>query len=210
MRYRYLTLCIVASLSLSACAPLIIGSVVGGSAAVLADRRMATVQASDRSMQLEAERMLAQKLGKDASIEVSVFNRKLLLTGEVTSAAYKQEAEAMVHQEQSPREIINELNVGPLSSLGRKVGDASVTSAVKAAFIATRDVPSNSMRITTHAGTVYLMGLVTPLEGKAAAYVASGVIGVKQVVKLFEYIDEPLKDTKATTSQVNENSTQPH
>lgn len=197
MRYRYSVIFVAAIMQLSACAPLVIGSVAGGGVAVLSDRRMAPVQANDRSVQIEAEHILAQRLGKDANIDVSVFNRKLLLTGEVRTELRKQEAEDVLRQHQNPKEIVNELVVGPLASVAQKLNDAGVTSAVKTAFIATRDIPSNSMRITTHAGTVYLMGLVTALEGKAAAYVASGVFGVKRVVKLFEYISDIPADTKS-------------
>ena len=48
-------------------------------------------------------------------------------------------------------------------------------------------------RITTSTvtenGTVFLMGLVTPDEGRTATEIARGVDGVQRVVKLFEYVN---------------------
>ncbi|MCC7006657.1 MAG: BON domain-containing protein [Ottowia sp.] len=176
------------TLGLSACAPLMIGAAAGGGAAVLADRRSTGVQAIDRGLQLEAQNLLESRLDKPTNIDISVFNRKLLVTGEVATQELKQEAEKVLLQLQNPREVINELHVGAVKGMGTRIQDTYLTSSVKTALIATRGVPSNSMRITTTSSIVYLMGLVTEDEGNIAAKVASSVAGVARVVKLFDYI----------------------
>lgn len=186
----FLPLLLITTVSLTSCAPIMLGTFASG-ASVLSDRRTVSIQAMDRSLQIEAQRTLHKHFSNDTNVEISVFNRKILLTGIVTTASRKQEIEDLLRREQNPREIINEITVTQaLSKLSTQLSDASITSAVKTALIATRDVPSNSMRITTYAGIVYLMGLVTENEGKAAAHVASGVLGVQSVVKVFEYISE--------------------
>ena len=53
-----------------------------------------------------------------------------------------------------------------------------------------KTISANSFKVVTERGTVYLMGRVTQREGQVAADVARGVSGVKQVVKLLEYITE--------------------
>ena len=50
-------------------------------------------------------------------------------------------------------------------------------------------VPSGTIKVVTESGVVYLMGLVTQAEGKAAAEVASSSSGVTKVVTLFEIIN---------------------
>ena len=186
----FLPLLLITTVSLTSCAPIMLGTFSSG-ASVLSDRRTVSIQAMDRSLQIEAQRTLHKHFSNEANVEISAFNRKILLTGIVTTAPRKQEIEDLLRQEQNPRELINEITVTQTpSKFSTQLSDASITSAVKTALIATRDVPSNSMRITTYAGVVYLMGLVTPNEGKAAAHVASGVLGVQRVVKVFEYISE--------------------
>ena len=60
--------------------------------------------------------------------------------------------------------------------------------------MATTDIPSNSMKIVVEAGRVYLLGLVTELEAKAAATVASSSSSsVKEVIKFFDIISEEEK-----------------
>ena len=45
------------------------------------------------------------------------------------------------------------------------------------------------MKVVTEAGVVYLMGLLTQAEAKAAAEVASSTSGVTKVVTLFEIVN---------------------
>jgi Predicted periplasmic or secreted lipoprotein len=49
-------------------------------------------------------------------------------------------------------------------------------------------VKSSNVKVTTENGEVFLLGLVTDREGKAAADIASRVSGVKHVTTAFTYI----------------------
>ena len=90
------------------------------------------------------------------------------------------------------------------SSTSSRLSDSSLFTLVKAKLITTSDVPTNSIKITVEAGSVYLMGITTELEAKAAATVASkSSSSIKQVVKLFDIISEEEKKKliNATTRQ---------
>ena len=76
---------------LSACGVLAVGG-VAASAAILADRRSASVQAIDKGIELESVNALAKRFGDNAHINVTSFNQKVLLTGEVKDADIKGEA----------------------------------------------------------------------------------------------------------------------
>jgi len=76
--------------TLSGCFPLVAGGMAGG-ALVIADRRNPGTQAIDRGIQLEAESMLIKAYGDNVHVNVSVFNRLVLLTGEVRTDALKNE-----------------------------------------------------------------------------------------------------------------------
>ncbi|MGH9958714.1 MAG: BON domain-containing protein, partial [Pyrinomonadaceae bacterium] len=43
------------------------------------------------------------------------------------------------------------------------------------------------VKVVTESGVVYLMGLLSPKEGTAVAELTRRIIGVRKVVKLFEY-----------------------
>ena len=80
--------------SLSACAPLVVGSaVMGGFVAI--DRRTAGIQLEDESIELRTAQGLRQNLSGSAHVNVTSYNRMLLLTGEVNSAADRERAEKL-------------------------------------------------------------------------------------------------------------------
>ena len=76
----FIALLVVAQLT--ACGVLAVGGVAAG-ATVLADRRTPGVQAIDKGIELEAGNVLAKRYGDNAHINVTSFNQKVLLTGEV-------------------------------------------------------------------------------------------------------------------------------
>ena len=86
--------------------------------------------------------------------------------------------------------VVNELAIGLPRSITGRSSDALLTSKVKASFIDAKDLFSNSLKVVTSQGVVYLMGRVTEREATRAAEVARGVGGVQKVVKVFEIISE--------------------
>lgn len=177
--------CLVAA----GCAPLVVGGVVAGSAAVVTDRRSVGIQIEDEAIEHRINRALAEKFPRDAAnISVSSYNRKVLLTGEVTTDQAKSEAEQIAKSSQNVREVVDELQVGLLSTIAARTVDTATTARVRAALVNAKEVPSATIRVVTENDVVYLMGLVTESEGNYAAAAASRVSGVKRVVKLFDYL----------------------
>jgi osmotically-inducible protein OsmY len=86
--------------------------------------------------------------------------------------------------------VMNELEIGDPTSYRTRSSDALITGKVEAALLGEKNLNSNSIKVTTEAGTVYLLGRVTEHEGQIAAQLASGVSSVMKVVKMFEYISE--------------------
>ena len=175
--------------TLSGCFPLVAGSMAGG-ALVIADRRNPGTQAIDRGIQLEAESMLIKAYGDNVHVNVSVFNRRVLLTGEVRTDALKNEVGQKVKTMKNVTEVFNELVPAPLSGLSARANDSYLTTRIKAVFMTKENIPSNSMKIVTEAGKVYLMGIVTDAEANEAVEIARQVPGVKQVTKIFDVISE--------------------
>ena len=177
---------------LSACAVVAIGGVTA-TAAIMADRRTPAVQAIDKGIELEAENALAKRFGDNAHINVTSFNQKVLLTGEVKDADIKGEAGAYVKAMKNARSVFNELVIGPNSTLSARANDSYLESSIKTQMIFTDKLPSNSMAIVAEGGSVYLMGILTQNEADLAKKVTSNTSGVKDVYAYFDIISEQEK-----------------
>lgn len=173
------------------CAPLLVGGVVAGGAMVATDRRSVGTQLDDEAIERRVNRALAEKFPRDtANINVVSYNRKVLLTGEVTTPQAKDSAEQIALKTDNVREVLNELEVGALSTIGARTDDTATTAKVRAALINAKEVPSAAIHVVTEHGVVYLMGRVTETEGTYAGTVAARVSGVKRVVKSFDYLTQ--------------------
>lgn len=175
--------------ALTGCFPLVAGGMAGG-VLVIADRRNPGTQAIDRGIQLEAESFLTKKYGDNIHVNVSVFNRRVLLTGETRTDAIKSSVEADIKNMKNVTTVFNEMVPAPISGLSARANDSYLTTRIKGAFVATEGVPSNSMKVITEASKVYLMGIVTDAEANRAVEIARSVPGVKQVTKVFDLISE--------------------
>jgi osmotically-inducible protein OsmY len=177
---------------ISACAVVAVGGVAAG-ATVAADRRSPGVQAIDKGIELEAENALAKRFGDNAHINVTSFNQKVLLTGEVKDEDIKGEATSYVKAMKNARSVFNELVIGPNSSYTARANDSYLESKIKTQMIFTDQLPSNSMAIVAEGGSVYLMGMLTQNEAAIAKKVASNTNGVKDVYAYFDIISEEEK-----------------
>ena len=197
-----IAIALAASAALTACAPLVIGTIAAGTAIVATDRRTTGQQVDDTSIQLR----LGNELGTafkntDVHISINSYERKVLLTGEVPTEQAKAQAGEIAARSVNVRAVVNELVVGPPSSLGQRTNDTTLGGKVRAAFVNTKEIAFNSIDIVTERGVIYLMGFVTQKEGEVAAYVASRVSGVQQVVKVFDYGSAEEVQRRRTTSQ---------
>jgi osmotically-inducible protein OsmY len=177
---------------LSSCAVVAIGGVTA-TATVLIDRRSPSVQAIDKGIDWEASGALSKKFGDNAHINVTSFNQKVLLTGEVKDAGIKGDAGAYVKAMKNARTVYNELIIGPNSSYTARANDAYLESKIKTQMIFTEKLPSNSMAIVAEGSSVYLLGVLTQGEADLAKKVASNTNGVKDVYVYFDLISEAEK-----------------
>jgi osmotically-inducible protein OsmY len=185
---------------LSGCAPLLLGgAVVTG--VVATDRRTAGTQLEDESIELKVASAVRRDLGERVHLNVTSFNRQVLLTGEARSAADKERAEKLAQSQENVQSVVNDLTIGAPSSLTQRSKDIVISSQAKAAFIDAKDLQVNAFKVVTESGTVYLMGRVTSREAKRATDIVRGISGVSKVVRVFDEIsEEELKRLSQPTS----------
>jgi len=175
---------------LSGCAPLVAGAAVGGTVLVATDRRTAGIQLEDQNIELKAASRLRDQFGERARVNVTSYNRRVLVAGEVSSEADRQTALRIVQGVENVAGVVDELAVMGSPSFTARSADTLVTARVKAALVDAKDLSANTFKVTTERGTVYLMGLVTQREANRATDIARSVPGVQRVVRVFEYISE--------------------
>lgn len=187
--------------SLQGCVLAVAGA-AGGGALMATDRRTLGTQTADREIQVKAYSQIANELGDTSHVDVTVFNRRALLTGEVPSEAAKQRAEQIARGVGDVEAIVNELQVGPTTDFSTRANDSYLVTRVKTMLIAEKGISANDFKVVGENGNIYLMGLVTQQEVNLGAAVAANVPGVKSVVKVFQYVQpEQAGAVAATASQ---------
>lgn len=190
--------------SLSACVPLVVTGMVGG-LLLATDRRSSGAQIDDEAIEMRGSSRISAVLQNRGSVSITSYNRVVLLTGQVYSQADRDLVENTAKTLPNVRYIVNEIDVGYPSS--STASDALTSTRVKTALVGSRNVRSNAVKVTTENGVVYLMGIVTQQESDQAALVASGVSGVRKVVKVFEIVSDAAMNSPLPISTVPANAT---
>ena len=176
---------------LTACVPLVLGGAVAGGSLLAIDRRTSGAQLEDEGIELRAASRIRGTFGDRVHVNLTSYNRQVLLTGEVPSAQLKQQVEQVVTGVENVVSVVNELaTVTGQSGFSQRSNDTFLTGRVKAMLLDARDLQSNAFKVVTERGTVYLMGRVTQREADRATQVVRSTPGVQKVVRVFEVISE--------------------
>jgi osmotically-inducible protein OsmY len=162
----------------------------GAGALMLADRRPSDTYITDEAIETRTGNRISEKFADKAHVNVTSYNRTVLLTGEAIDGGIKAEVEKVVSGVPNVKAITNELQIAGASSFGSRSSDAYVSSKVKARFIDANRFAANHVKVVTESGVVYLLGIVTRQEADAAVEIARTTAGVQRVVRVFEYIAE--------------------
>jgi osmotically-inducible protein OsmY len=181
-------LVVLMATQLTACLPAVVGGAAAGGV-MAADRRTSGIYIEDQGIEIKAEKNIKDQLGDKIHVNVTSYNRNVLITGEADDETTKAKAEAIVKAVDNVKHVTNELAIDMKSTISNRNNDAYVTSKVKARMLKEGRFPANYVKVVTESSVVYLMGLVTKQEAEDAVEIASGTDGVYRVVKVFEYID---------------------
>ncbi|HSF48139.1 MAG TPA: BON domain-containing protein [Burkholderiales bacterium] len=189
MRELLIVLSLIGISGLQGCVPLVAGGAAAGGVLVAQDRRTFGAITEDEALELKASRRIKEDfLG--AHVDVTSFNRVMLLTGEAPTQQMKSDIENTLARDlANVRAIQNELIVAAPSALSARSNDAYLTSKVKARMVEAQQFHPTHVKVVTSNDVVYLMGLVTQEEANQATEIARSTGGVQKVVKVFEYIN---------------------
>lgn len=196
----------VATVGLSGCAPILIGGAAVTSATVITDRRTTGSIVDDEVLEKRVRYEIGEVIGHEKHhVVVTSYEGKVLLTGEVLTAADRQKAQDTAVKSVGVHSVINELAVMTPATVGAVLSDSMLATKVRSSIIGTKKISLNQMKVDVQRGIVYLMGIVTIDEARTATTVAAGVSGVQQVVTCFTIeseaaIKERLKNLESNNS----------
>ena len=188
MRKLLTLICIALLPALTGCMAVALGGAAATGFIIGEDRRTLGTITEDQGIEIRSANRIEEKV-KDAHINITSYNRAVLLTGEVPSEAAKTDAERITRAVENVRNVYNELQVAGNASLQSRTNDAVLTSKVKARFVDGRKFSPVHVKVVSENGVVYLLGMVNRQEAADATEVARTTGGVRKVVRVFEYMD---------------------
>lgn len=121
-------------------------------------------------------------------INVTSYNYRLLLTGQVFNQQQKCKADKIASEVNGVERVFNQLEIGPPISTDQQFTDAWITTKIKSQIIAAQGIDPSKVKVITENQTVYLLGTLTPEEADIAVNIARDTEGVDKVVRVFQYI----------------------
>lgn len=188
MRNIFAITCVTLLPLISGCAAVVLGGAAATGVMVAEDRRTVGTMTEDEGIELKALSRITEK-HKDVHINVTSYNRAVLLTGEVPNDATKADAERITRAVDNVRSVFNELQVSGNTSMQARTNDSVLTSKVKGRFVDSGQFKALHVKVVTENGVVYLLGLVKKQEAENATEIARTTGGVRKVVRVFEYLD---------------------
>lgn len=119
-------------------------------------------------------------------IKATVYNHRVLLTGQVVNEQQRTLAIDQVKLFDSVQKIFDYLVVSPVF-VSTATNDTYITGQVKVKLVGSSDVNSNDGKIVTDHGVVYILGIIDKSQEANMLNVARSVDGVKKVVPLVQY-----------------------
>ena len=184
---RLVALLVIIIPALYGCFAAVVGG-AGTAALVGEDRRTVGTVTEDQGIEFKASNRIGERF-KDPHINVTSYNRVVLLTGEAPDAATKNEIEKLVRAVENVRSIYNEIAISGNSALSARANDSYLTGKIKARFVDAQKFNPVHVKVVTESSVAYLIGMVKHQEADDAVEITRTTSGVQKVVKLFEYLD---------------------
>ncbi|MCC6535126.1 MAG: BON domain-containing protein [Burkholderiales bacterium] len=183
-----LAVLLAASLLLSGC-PAVMVTGAGAGVVAAEDRRTVGTLTEDQGIEFRTSSRVGERHTDRLHLNVTSYNRMVLLTGEVPSEQVRRDIERIARSVDNVRGVTNELMIGPPSSLSARANDTYITSKIKTRFVDAQRFNALHVKVVTENQVAYLLGLVKRQEAKDAIEIARTTEGVKKVVTVFEYLD---------------------
>ncbi|CUX96256.1 Osmotically-inducible protein Y precursor [Candidatus Gullanella endobia] len=189
MKIYALLLLLFTTLILQGCVSAVVIGTAAFATKTATDPRTLGKQVDDNILEIRIKNMLSknQKL-KNTRISNITYQGKVLLIGQAPTLKLIKYAKQIVMSVNDVTEVYNEIRQSQPISLKHTFIDTWITTKIRFHFLISDIVKSSNIKISTENGEVFLLGIVTDVEGKTAAALSSKVNGVKHVITAFTYL----------------------
>ena len=190
MKHFALLCILVVTLFSQGCTVVALGSAVAVGASSSADPRSIGTQLDDTNNALSIGNHINKIAGIQAAsnIDIEVFNRQLLLTGQVVDASWVKAIDEVVAKNTYIEKAHNQIRVAPLADAKQQAKDIIIANTIRAKLFADERVSTTNMNVIVNNSEVFLMGLVTNQEATIAVDIARNDNNVPRVNRVFEII----------------------
>jgi osmotically-inducible protein OsmY len=182
-------LTVIVATSLNGCAAVVVGG--GAATAYATDPRSSSQMSRDHDVKSAVKDALDNALPKN-NIEVTSYNNKTLLTGQVVSEINKELATKTAvdtaKKVSNSAQVLNYIEVGDVDK-SKYVNDTYITSKIKTTAFSAVGIDSNHMKVVTSDSTVYLFGTMNKSQADRVIDISKSTSDVKKVVPLFDYVN---------------------
>jgi len=147
----------------------------------------------DAAIQAEINGLwLEHDLGLYRRVDMTVRERRVLLTGAVPNPATRVEAVRLAWQADGVQDVINNIEIDDTSTLIDEAADTAIGKKLEARLMFDRSIRAINYSVDVVNGTVYLMGVAqSQAEVDRAVRYARDMRGVRHVVTYVRLKDEP-------------------
>ena len=190
-KFALMVLLMSGVLMLQGCVAALIGVGAGATATIATDPRTAGTQVDDTTLNSRITSKLRDNgpMFIGSRISTSTYDGNILLTGQANQEQIEK-AESLANEVEGVKTVYNQIRIGMPVGAGTVTNDTWITTKVKSQLMLNSQVKSRKIKVVTENGEVFLIGILTPEQGRLAAEVASKVAGVKKVITLYTYPDK--------------------
>lgn len=155
------------------------------------DARSPGERLDDVVMTRSVKKEIFKDLGQlqEERVRVTVYQRIVLLTGQLSTPERKHLAGAAANRVENVRIVQNEILTEPVRTVIGRTSDSVLSMLAHSKLAESDNVANDRIVLVVDKGTIYLIGVVTRGEGSAAAEVVRYIRGVQKIVTVFDYLD---------------------
>ena len=138
------------------------------------------------------QQLLRDRTIDTSDVDVAIFEGRMLLAGTVPTQADKTALYDKAKAIASVREVLDEVRVGPKTTVRQGAADALIDEKLGAALFTDNGVFRSNYSLVVSQGTVYILGIAQgPNELSRVTQQASAVSGVRDVVSHVVFVGDP-------------------
>lgn len=166
--------------------------IAGTAVAVTSDERSISTQLADDQLSLAALDKINELNINKHNIRINLItnNGYVLVIGQVTDEALKQQIETKLNTLKDVKEVYNQLRIGKPIGFSQQSKDSWITTKAKSQLTADENVNSFQVKVVTEDGELFLIGRIDAKTADAATDIARKISGVKHVKRVFQIIPE--------------------